>query len=48
MVMMGKRKSLMGCCGAAANDARVEEEIEVEGNVSKDERDVVMEDVGCY
>ena len=38
----------VGCCGAAANDARVEEEIEVEGNVSKDEKEVVMEDVGCY
>ena len=33
---------------AAANDVRVEEEIEVEGNVSKDEKEVVMEDVGCY
>ena len=33
---------------AAANDVRVEEEIEVEGNVSKDERDVVLENVGCY
>ena len=33
---------------AAANDVRVEEEIEVEDNVSKDEKEVVMEDVGCY
>ena len=44
----GKEEEEFAGEDAAANDVRVEEEIEVDGNVSKDEKEVVMEDVGCY